>query len=178
MIFSEELQTLKSMNKRDIVRQGITLGQVIAGALILWKVMMYVLCTESPIVVVLSGSMEPGYFRGDVLFLNMWDDPISVGDVVVYKLDGKDIPIVHRVHRVHEDNNGELFILTKGDNNPGDDRGLYNRGQEWIKPSNIMGRPRSYLPHAGMLTIWMTENRWVQVAVIGSLVFFTLTGKE
>ena len=178
-MFTEEINTLKSMNVRDLIRQGITLGQVISGALILWKVMMFVLMTESPIVVVLSGSMEPGYFRGDVLFLNMWEDPITVGDVVVYSLEGKDIPIVHRVQRVHEEAvTGNVYILTKGDNNPGDDRGLYNSGQEWLTPKNIMGRPRSYVPDAGMLTIWMAEHSWVQFLVIAGLIFFTLTGKE
>ena len=31
-------------------------------------------------------------------------------------------------------------ILTKGDNNPVDDRGLYPKGQLWIKPENVMGQ--------------------------------------
>ena len=29
----------------------------------------------------------------------------------------------------------ELKILTKGDNNPVDDRGLYPKGQLWVKES-------------------------------------------
>jgi signal peptidase I len=43
-----------------------------------------------------SGSMEPAYWRGDILFLYLGNEPFRVGDVVVYKLPGKDIPIVHR----------------------------------------------------------------------------------
>jgi len=39
-------------------------------------------------VVVLSGSMEPAYFRGDILFLSNWDEPVLSGDVIVYKLWG------------------------------------------------------------------------------------------
>ena len=41
---------------------------------------------ESPIVVVLSGSMEPAYYRGDLLLLTNYDEPIIPGDVVVYSL--------------------------------------------------------------------------------------------
>ncbi|KAL5682420.1 hypothetical protein ACJX0J_008805, partial [Zea mays] len=53
---------------------------------------------------------------------------------------GRDIPIVHRVIKVHERHDTvDSDILTKGDNNPGDDRVLY-------------------LPYAGWLTIVMTEK--------------------
>eukprot|EP00967_Tisochrysis_lutea_P121495 scaffold200295_cov19-Tisochrysis_lutea.AAC.1 len=52
------------------------------------------------VVVVLSGSMEPGFYRGDILFLNMGKNPIRAGEIVVFNLDGRDIPIVHRVIKV------------------------------------------------------------------------------
>ena len=58
--------------------------------------------SESPIVVVLSGSMEPAFYRGDILFLNMGTAPLRTGEVVVYNLADKDIPIVHRIIQVHE----------------------------------------------------------------------------
>jgi signal peptidase len=57
--------------------------------------------SESPVVVVLSGSMLPAYDRGDILFLWQGSDPIQVGEVCVFKLPGRDIPIVHRVLEVH-----------------------------------------------------------------------------
>ena len=50
-----------------------------------------------------SGSMEPAFHRGDLLFLtNYQEDPIRVGEIVVFKIEGRDIPIVHRVLRLHE----------------------------------------------------------------------------
>lgn len=71
--------------------------------------------SESPVVVVLSGSMEPGFHRGDILFLNLGSRPARAGEVVVFNLDGRDIPIVHRVIKVHEraGDSGHLDILTK-----------------------------------------------------------------
>lgn len=47
--------------------------------------------------------MEPAFHRGDLLFLtNYKEDPIRVGDIVVFKIKGRDIPIVHRVLKLHE----------------------------------------------------------------------------
>ena len=51
-----------------------------------------------------SGSMEPAFFRGDLLFLtNHQEEPIKVGDIVVFKIEGRDIPIVHRVLQLHNE---------------------------------------------------------------------------
>lgn len=50
-----------------------------------------------------SGSMEPAFHRGDLLFLtNYEDEPVRVGEIVVFKVEGRDIPIVHRVLKLHE----------------------------------------------------------------------------
>lgn len=69
----------------------------------IWKGLMVVTGSESPIVVVLSGSMEPAFHRGDLLFLtNFREEPVRVGDIVVFKVEGRDIPIVHRVIKLHE----------------------------------------------------------------------------
>ena len=52
---------------------------------------------------VFSGSMEPAFQRGDLLFLtNHREDPIRVGEIVVFKIEGREIPIVHRVLKLHE----------------------------------------------------------------------------
>ena len=62
----------------------------------IWNVMKLSLWTESPVVVVLSGSMEPSMQRGDVLILS-YNTPIENGDIIVYEIEGENIPIVHRV---------------------------------------------------------------------------------
>ena len=84
----------------------------------IWKGLGLVCNTESPIVVVLrsvspfylsfclvsycqlnlSGSMEPAFYRGDLLFLtNPASERYHTGDITVYKIPVADIPIVHRV---------------------------------------------------------------------------------
>ena len=47
---------------------------------------IYLPTPKSTQVVVLSGSMEPAFQRGDILFLNNQDDPIRVGEIVVFKI--------------------------------------------------------------------------------------------
>ncbi len=48
---------------------------------------MVVTGSESPIVVVLSGSMEPAFHRGDLLFLTNYEhEDIRVGEIVVFKV--------------------------------------------------------------------------------------------
>lgn len=65
----------------------------------MWKGLSLYTNSSSPIVVVLSGSMEPAFQRGDLLFLWNRSPRAEVGEVVVYNVRGKDIPIVHRVVR-------------------------------------------------------------------------------
>lgn len=83
--------------------QVLSFGMIVSSALMIWKGLMVTTNSESPIVVVLTGSMEPAFFRGDLLFLtNPKDEPVRVGDIVVFKIRGREIPIVHRVIKIHE----------------------------------------------------------------------------
>ncbi|KAI9365418.1 hypothetical protein DFJ73DRAFT_807675 [Zopfochytrium polystomum] len=133
--------------------------------------------SESPIVVVLSESMEPAFQRGDLLFLTLGSDPIRAGDICVFKIKNKDIPIVHRVLEVHDNiQTGEQFLLTKGDNNGLNDRGLYNPQQMWVSNKDVVGRVKGFLPYIGMVTIILTDYpilKVVLLAVMGLIVFMT-----
>ena len=61
-----------------------------------------------------SGSMEPAFYRGDILFLvNPQNKRYEIGDITVYKIPGQDIPIVHRILETHDAVkvvNGFVFI--------------------------------------------------------------------
>merc|ERR1719374_529986 len=131
------------------------------------------------VVFVLSGSMEPGFKRGDILFLTMYEkDPLVAGDVVVFQIEGRDIPIVHRIHNVHEKPDGTVSLLTKGDDNQVDDRGLYAHKQLFISRKEIMGRAQMYCPYIGMITIWLNDYPWFKVLLLGSMGFFVIIGRE
>eukprot|EP00798_Chlamydomonas_sp_ICE-L_P015437 gene15437-21524_t len=110
---SEVWTTLRRMNPRMLLTQVVQLGLIVTSALMLWKSLILFTGSESPVVVVLSGSMEPGFMRGDILFLNLGHAPFRTGEIVVFNIDGRDIPIVHRVLKVHEKPDGQVDILTK-----------------------------------------------------------------
>src|SRR5579871_1169376 len=99
-------------------------AMIVCTAFSVWKALALYTDSPSPIVVVLSGSMEPIFHRGDLLVLSNRKKLVDVGDVVVYNVKGRDIPIVHRVIKQHTTNakgGDKQFLLTKGDNNPTDD---------------------------------------------------------
>ncbi len=62
----------------------------------------FALHTDSPLVIVVSGSMEPVFYRGDVVLLKGVTDPsqVKVNDVIVYKRPGYPYPIIHRVRYI------------------------------------------------------------------------------
>ncbi|KAH9576828.1 hypothetical protein CY35_01G183800 [Sphagnum magellanicum] len=117
--------------------------------------------------------------QGDIIFLHMSKAPIRAGEIVVFHVDGRDIPIVHRVIMVHERaETNEVEVLTKGDNNLRDDRGLYAHGQMWFQRHHIMGRSVGFLPYLGWVTIIMTEKPYIKYLLIGALGLLVITSKE
>jgi hypothetical protein len=90
---------LSGMQPRQLAAQVLNFALVLSTAFMLWKGISIASDSPSPIVVVLSGSMEPAFQRGDLLFLWNRSPDTQVGEVVVYNVKGKDIPIVHRVVR-------------------------------------------------------------------------------
>lgn len=90
-------------NPRQTLTQVLNFALVLSTAFMMWKGLGVATDSSSPIVVVLSGSMEPAFQRGDLLFLWNRSPRAEVGEVVVYNVRGKDIPIVHRVTRTFGD---------------------------------------------------------------------------
>nr|CAG8464593.1 12426_t:CDS:2 [Entrophospora candida] len=109
-----------------LAQQILNFLMIICSALMLWKTLS--LYTNT-------------FFRGDLLFLTMPKEPVKVGDIVVFKIQGREVPIVHRVIKLHNKaQSDKQYILTKGDNNQVDDRGLYNKNQFWIHKEHLVGK--------------------------------------
>ncbi|KAJ3233909.1 Signal peptidase complex catalytic subunit S11C [Chytriomyces hyalinus] len=173
------LGSFRHMSIRQMLHQVLNFCLVVSSALAMWKGLAVVTNSESPIVVVLSESMEPAFQRGDLLLLSMFNTPIRVGDITVFKIAGKDIPIVHRVLEVHDNKeNGTQYLLTKGDNNPVDDRGLYNRNQMWVTQKEVVGRVSAFMPYIGMVTIILNDYPQLKGLLLAVLGVFVLITKE
>ncbi|CAN0415852.1 unnamed protein product, partial [Scytosiphon promiscuus] len=74
-LLDKQVDELKKLwnNKRQLVFQGLKLATLVLSALMIWKSLMVVTKSESPVVVVLSDSMSPAFKRGDLLFLHNGD---------------------------------------------------------------------------------------------------------
>ena len=155
--------------------QVLNFAMIVSSALMIWKGQIALTGSESPIVVVLRGSTEPAFHRGDLLFLtNFREDHIRAGEIVVFKVERRDIPIVHRVIKVHEKDNGDIKFLTKGGNNEVDDRGLYKEGQNWLEKKDVVGRARGFLPYVSMVTIVMNDYPKFKYALLAALGAYVL----
>ncbi|KAL9138252.1 MAG: hypothetical protein Q9175_000528 [Cornicularia normoerica] len=159
---------LGGLQPRQLLTQLLNFALVLSTAFMLWKGLSVATDSPSPIVVVLSGSMEPAFQRGDLLFL--WNRGLDtqVGEIVVYNVKGKDIPIVHRVVRRYGGGDEPLQLLTKGDNNLADDTELYARGQDYLtRSTDIIGSVVGYVPFVGYVTILLSEHPWLKTVLLG-----------
>lgn len=82
-------------------------------------VMRFALQTDSPLMVVSSGSMIPTLNVGDIIVVRgVNPTEISVGTIIIFHSPHNyEMPIVHRVIDVVVDGNGDRYFQTKGDNN-------------------------------------------------------------
>jgi len=186
-MFTEELKAFKRLGFRHVLLQVLNFASVIASGLMIWKGLGVITNTESPIVVVLSGSMEPAFYRGDLLFLtNPTYETYRTGDITVYKIPGASIPIVHRVLETHDVKpkksvvqpvTPKQLLLTKGDNNYVDDIDLY-QGLEWLERKHIVGKVRGFLPYVGYVTIAMNDFPQLKYALLGGLGLVALLQRE
>lgn len=173
-----------------------------------WKGLALAVDCESPIVVVLSASMEPAFARGDLLFLSNLPTLAKIGDIVVYNIKNRDIPIVHRVIKSHitetpskkgkkgavkdRTNRGlrinpfaqpevgpQQFLLTKGDNNGEDDISLYAPGQSYLeRKEDVVGIVKGFMPLIGMVTLAMNDYPWLRYILLGGMGFTALLNRE
>jgi len=103
--------------------------------------------TESPLMVVSSGSMIPVLNVGDIILVRGVDpSTVTVGQIIIFHSPyDYSTPIVHRVIVIDHEN-GQTFFETKGDNNPVPDG--------WRVPAaNLMGVYVGKLPYVGLLSL-------------------------
>ncbi|MBR5981218.1 MAG: signal peptidase I, partial [Firmicutes bacterium] len=83
---------------------------------------------------VLSGSMEPTYHVGSLIYVkNVDPQEIKVGDPITFVLDESLAVATHRVVEIHTGDDGMLRFKTKGDANDTPD------GGEGVHEKNLIG---------------------------------------
>ncbi len=111
--------------------------------------MSIVMATEYPIVAVESNSMTPFFYRGDILIVKgAGEKDLDIGDVIVFSVPDRKIPIVHRIVAKNEDNTYQ----TKGDANQGQ-----HPWEKSVGMTQIKGKEVFILPLLGWVKIGITE---------------------
>ena len=99
--------------------------------------------------VVQSGSMEPDYHVGSVVYVRQTDAAeLDVGDVITFHLSGN-VRGTHRIIEVVEEDGTRAF-RTKGDANDSPDNSL-------VTPSQIVGKVLFTIPWLGFLASYIQQ---------------------
>ena len=115
--------------------------------------------------VVLSGSMEPTYHTGSLIY-DKKVDPFTLkeGDVITFMVS-EDTLATHRIVGVvpDEDEPGTIRFRTKGDANDAEDAAL-------VHQNNLLGEPVACIPYLGYFAAWV-QNPPGSLIAIGAGVF-------
>lgn len=114
---------------------------------------------------VLSGSMEPAYHVGSLIYVKACDPAdVEVGDPITFVLDEDLNVATHRVIEIDAENE---HFYTKGDaNNAPDGAPVYFK--------NLIGRPVFTIPYLGYFSNWITTPPGMYVAIAAAGVFLIL----
>lgn len=132
----------------------IIIGFVLAVAIN--QGMGYALQTEKPIMAVVSNSMVPVFSKGDLIVVKGMDcRDVEVGDIIVYLNPIRQIPIVHRVVEIDDDDLSSPTFTTKGDNNGHTDQstGISPPVRcDWVR-----GEVKVIVPKLGLFKVGLIE---------------------
>ncbi|EFO61771.1 Microsomal signal peptidase 18 kDa subunit [Giardia lamblia P15] len=98
-MFSKTLQRVRSLSVFDVLYYVLKFVLSICTAYMHWNLLKLFLNNDMPGIVVLTGSMVPGFMRGDISAIKSTNHNlgIEVGDIVGYSLMHRAIPISHRI---------------------------------------------------------------------------------
>lgn len=125
-------------------------------------ILVIVLIAAQHLNVVVSGSMEPAFYRGDIVLVEKADflgihefnpKDVKVGDVVVYDAAWYNQPVIHRVINI-VDINGTTMYVIKGDNNNGPDP-YYVKADQIKEKVVTFGDNLVIIPKVGYLSLWL-----------------------
>jgi len=153
----------KPVSRKKIIIAVVMISIAFFGSFLVYIVLQISFNTESPIVVVVSGSMEPQIHKGDLLFV-MGREPENIkngtiidkdGDIIVFNAQGlwPSAPIEPIVHRVIDKYQvGDTwYFRTKGDANSIPDGAP-------IPESRVIGVVVGGIPYIGWVKIFLTDS--------------------
>lgn len=107
---------------------------------------------------VLSGSMEPTYHVGSVIFVkSVPPEEIQIGQPITFLIDDN-VTATHRVIDSYTDEKGQLFFTTKGDANAAADGAP-------VFSKNVIGIPVFTIPYLGYTVNYIQHPPGIYIAI-------------
>lgn len=144
--------------------------QIISTILVALVVLLAVALVGVRTFTVLSGSMEPTYHVGSLIYVKKVDPTtIRPGQVITFMLDENTVA-THRVVEVvpDEDDPSTLRFRTKGDANDAEDGSL-------VHYKNVIGTPVFTIPKLGYAANYIQHPPGLYVAISAGAVLLLLT---
>lgn len=151
----------KPVSRKKIIIAVVMISIAFFGSFLVYFILQISFNTETPIVVVVSGSMEPQIHKGDLLFV-MGIDAEDIkngtaedkdGDIIVFNAQWPSAPIEPIVHRVINKYlvGDKWYFETQGDANLIPD-------QAHTSEDNIIGVVVGGIPYIGWVKIFLTDS--------------------
>ena len=118
---------------------------------------------------VLSGSMEPSYPVGSLVYVKAVDpEDLKIRDVITYSVSPKTV-VTHRIVEIVPDDNNPYIkrFRTKGDANNDVDAAL-------VGAADIIGRVSFCIPHLGNVASYIQQPPGIYVAIVLGIVLVGL----
>ena len=148
----------------DVLSTLIVVAVVLlAGALVGVRLLGFQVFT------VLSGSMEPVYSPGDLIYVKEVDATALEDGTIITFMVSEDTVATHRVvgSVPDEEEPGLVRYRTKGDANNAEDGTL-------VHPNNILGTPVFCLPKLGYVASYISSPPGMYVAIAAAAAFLAL----
>lgn len=153
------------MRKIINVVTSVLVGLIVILAILLVGVRL----TGLQVFTVLSGSMEPSYKTGSLIYVkDVNPSELKVDDVITFKLT-ENTTATHRIVEIvpDEENNQKLSFRTKGDANNAPDATL-------VSGEDVIGKPICTIPYLGYVATTIQTPPGSYVAIFISAVLFLL----
>ncbi len=105
-------------------------------------------------VVMVSNSMEPSIYKGDIVKVEKNPKNVQIGDIITYKATWIPEEVLHRVIAIYKAGNGTTYFIAKGDNNPAQDPEPVYQNQVISKVLTSNGQP-VVIPKIGYISLWI-----------------------
>lgn len=124
---------------------------------------------------VLSGSMEPTYHVGSLIYIKKVDPlTLKVGDPITYMVNEKTV-VTHRIIEILPDAEDPTVVrfFTKGDNNDTPDAIS-------VHSQNVIGKPVFTVPYLGYLANYIQNppGKYVAIATCAFLILLVMFGGD